>query len=246
MTERKPGRTAGRLLVETLVIALGVFLSLWADEWRADRARQAESRGALQRIAADLSTDTLRLRTHVFSSNRGVAAIDSVLNADPGRPETTTLIARLTPFIVGTYSFDAVSSQRNASSANQEYEALRSSGQLGLITSPQLLSDLAGYHAGIGYLQLLDQLDFEQNRVIARLMYPHIEFPRDRFANVADSAAFLPTPTVYPSVMRLLDERVFVNEMGQLGTLRTLSAATAARNLAAAADLLRAIEQELR
>lgn len=237
MTEPKPARTAGRLLVETLVIAVGVFLSLWADEWRADRARQAESRGALQRIVADLSADTLRLRAHVFSSDRGVAAIDSVLNSEPGRPETRNLIARLTPFIVGTYYFNP---------ANQEYEALRSSGQLGLITSSQLLSDLAGYHAGIGYLELLSQLDFEQNRVIARLMYPHIEFPRDRFANVADSAAFLPTPTAYPSVVRLLDERVFVNEMGQLGALRVLAAATAARNLAAATDLLRAIEQELR
>lgn len=237
MSRRRLRSTLSRYAAEFAIVLVGVFLALWADQWRESRSREAESRSALHRIAANLAGDTLILRRYEFTSTRGVAAVDSILNADPDGPETIRLITRLTPFIVGTYVFMP---------ASQEYEALRSSGRLGLITSSRLLADLAAYHGWIAYLERLAQMDFEQNRIIARLMYPHIEFPRDRFANPADSAAFLPTPTVFPSAVGLLDDRSFVNEMGQLGTLRQLGASTAVRLIAAADTLLRAIDEEVR
>ena len=44
------------LLAETLAIGLGVFLSLWADEWRTNRSLAADGREALEvyREHADL------------------------------------------------------------------------------------------------------------------------------------------------------------------------------------------------
>jgi hypothetical protein len=46
------------LLSEALAIGLGVFLSLWEDEWRTNRNDAAESREALARVALNLSGDT--------------------------------------------------------------------------------------------------------------------------------------------------------------------------------------------
>jgi hypothetical protein len=64
-----------RLVAEAAAIALGVFLSLWADEWRTSRWEASEGRAALLRIAADLEKDTLGLAAMSAMAQRQVRAI---------------------------------------------------------------------------------------------------------------------------------------------------------------------------
>lgn len=56
---RRERGSPGRLLVELLAVALGVFLGLWANEWREGRENAALARRAL----ADVRTEVVRNRT---------------------------------------------------------------------------------------------------------------------------------------------------------------------------------------
>lgn len=236
MTERKPVRTVGRLLVETLVIALGVFLSLWADEWREKRSRAEESRGALERLAQDLAADTAKLRSFEEIRTRGMEAVDSILIADPASPGTTALLARLTPHVLMSYNFNG---------DTPEYDALRGSGGLGLVRNPELLSGLARYHQRVEFLAYLSQIDWEQNRVVSRLLFPHIEFSPREFGDFGVAPTSAPSFTIHPSALGLIRNRLFAGEMATLGTIRAVSSTGAAEAAGAAQDLLRIIADEL-
>jgi hypothetical protein len=225
MTRRSPSRRLAVLASEALAIGLGVFLSLWADEWRENRGTAVEARESLARLAENLATDSVVFADLSFEASRGTEAIRTVLQADPTDSETSDLIAEATPGVLGSWILVP---------SGQEYEALRSSGRLGLIKDSEVLSALANYYQTQEYLSGLVRLDVDQAQAVARLMYPHVEFPRDVFLGPAS----YPVPTAAPSVVRLLSDRVYVNEMTYLGFLRELVASAAQSQVVATTDLL--------
>jgi hypothetical protein len=168
-------------------------------------------------------------------STRGVAAIDSILNADSDVPSTPQRIADWIPFVLQSNVFNV---------EGEEFEALRSSGRLGLITDPELLGALTSYYADLEYIAEMYRFDIDQSHAVAELLYPHVEFPRSDFVNVPNVSVF-PTPEVDASVVALLDDRIFVNEMTYLGFLKELTAGSASDAASRAAELLQMIEREL-
>ena len=242
-TERLRSKRALVLLAEALAIGLGVFLSLWADEWRTNQNEAAESRGSLARLAQNLSNDTAEFVRLSGLNERSVDAIRSILATNPAHADAPSQMAELIPFTLE-------SSIRNPS--GQEYEALQSSGRLGLVSNAELLGALAQYYERQQYVAELFRLDGEQSHAVAELMYPHVEFPRDVFTlesspetSSASTPSFYPVPAAAPSVTGLLSDRVFVNEMTYLGLLKQLLTNAILELRALADGLLEMIELEL-
>lgn len=223
-----------RILAEAAAIAVGVFLSLWADQWREDRGRAAEGRESLSRIAADLAEDTVRMRLAAAQSRQGVVAIDSILNARPQAPSMGTQLQRWIPWVMQSDVFNP---------EGDEFEALRSSGRLGLISDSDLLTAVTSYYAELAYIAEMYRYDIDQSHAVAELMYPHIELPRSRY--VMDSLPLFPVPEVAESAATLLSDPVFVNEMSYLGFLKELIAVRSQEASRSAARLLEVIEEEL-
>lgn len=208
------------LLSEALAVGLGVFLSLWADEWRTNRNEAAESRESLARVALNLSSDTSDFARLSALNVRSVDAIRSLLSTNPDDPTAPAQIAELIPFTLEA-------NIRNPT--GEEYEALKSSGRLGLVSNADLLGALAQYYERQQYAAELFRLDGDQSHAVAELMYPHVEFPRDVFtpeltpeSSTADTPSFYPVPSANTSVVGLLSDPVFVNEMAYLGLLKQL------------------------
>ena len=220
-------------MAEAAAIAVGVFLSLWADQWRENRNLAAEGRESLQRIAVDLARDTASLSYLGRLSGRGVVAVRNVLATPPGMPSRADSVAALIPWVLRSSVFQP---------AGEEFEALRSSGRLGLITNPELLSAISSYYRGLDYLADMYRYDVEQSHVVAELMYPHVAFPRDQFLG---GAAGFPPPRVDGSFWILLDEPVFTNEMTYAAFLKELTSDAAAAAADDADELLMMIRSEL-
>lgn len=236
-------RTALVLLAEALAIGLGVFLSLWADEWRTNQTEAREGRGSLARVAANLSTDTAEFTRLSALYVRSIDAIRDLLSTDPGAPGAAAQIAELIPFSIEANLREPT---------GDEYEALQGSGRLGLISNPELVSALARYYTRQEYAAELFRLDGDQSHAAAELMYPHVEFPRDVFtpetlpeSSTAETASFYPVPTARPSVVRLLSDPVFVNEMAYTGLLKQLLVNAILDMRAQADHLLVVIDGEL-
>lgn len=241
---RRPGgKRTVVLLSEALAIGLGVFLSLWADEWRTNRSEVIEGRESLARVAANISSDTTEFVRLSRLYERSVGATRALLLTNPADPDATAQMAELIPFTIEA-------NIRNPT--GEEYEALRSSGRLGLVSNTELLSALAHYYSRQEYAAELFRLDGEQSHAVAELMYPHVEFPRDRFtselrpgSSTAETPSFYPVPTASPSVVGLLDDPIFVNEMTYTGLLKQLLINVIEDMHDLADELLLMIDQEL-
>ena len=222
-----------RLVTEAVAIGLGVFLSLWADEWRASRLEASEGRAALRRIAADLENDTVALVAMSARAQRQVNAIREILTADPTDPNTPGAIAERLPDVV-------VSSVTPVS--RSAYDALVSSGQLGLIDDPDLLADIADHYARLDYLGAISEEEGQQRRLLAALFYPHVDWPRDDFF-ITDDVHFLPTPAARRSVTTLLSDSEFVGQMVHMGTLKEIKAESGLSYVEEARELIHAVYQ---
>jgi len=243
MAERTRRKRAFTLAGEALVIGLGVFLSLWADEWRTNRNLEADSRESLARVAQNLSSDTLELARLSSVTQRRIDAIRTLLTLDPEASDATERMAGLIPFALESSLLPP---------SGQEYEALKGSGRLGLVANADLLSALAEYYELREYAATLFALDGEQSQEVADLIYPHVEFPRDVFTpetrpstTTLSTPSFIPVPTADPSVVSLLSDRVFVNEMIEMGRLKQFVANALNRMMDVAREAMAMIEMEL-
>jgi len=243
MAERTGKARGVTLAGEALAIGLGVFLSLWADEWRTNRNITADSRESLARVAQNLSSDTLELARLSGVNQRRVDAVRALLTTDPEASNAPARMADLIPFALESSLLRP---------SGQEYEALQGSGRLGLVANAELLSALALYYERREYAATLFGLDGAQSHEVAELMYPHIEFPRDVFTpetrpstTTVSTPSFIPVPTAAPSVVSLLSDRVFVNEMAEMGRLKQLVANALDEMMAVARDAIAMIEVEL-
>jgi hypothetical protein len=223
-------------LGEAAAITVGVFLSLWADQWRQDRSAAEEGRASLVRIVVELANDTVQMMELADQANHGVAAIDSILNADPRSDATPALLARTIPWVMQSSIFDP---------GFAEFDALRSSGRLGLITDSEILNRLTRYASTLQSVATMQNLDLAQAHAAAQLMYPDIEMPRSQFVSGLSQGPRFPAPDVAPTATDLLLDPVFVNEMTYLGYLRTIHRAITRSAATQASELLEVIHQRL-
>src|SRR5262245_8114000 len=57
LSESEHRRTFGSLLIEVLLITIGVFLALWANNWHEDREHRTQARAALRNFLEEMKTN---------------------------------------------------------------------------------------------------------------------------------------------------------------------------------------------
>lgn len=129
------------VFVETMIVVLGVFLGLQANNWNAARADRIRADGYLERIAADLDAD-LKFNHQAIEFWRRVSGYGAraLAYAETGDAK-------------GANQWDLLLAYFQASQLNEivitntTYEELKSAGELALISDPSLRDGLARYYA---------------------------------------------------------------------------------------------------
>lgn len=128
------------VFMELVIVVLGVFIGLQANNWNNNRLDQARSREYMARIRVNLLDDANQLKERIAFwsavSRQGHVALAFAENGRtaPG-PAWNTLRAFVQASEAWRFSFNATT-----------YDELRSAGQLGLIRDPALRAALANYY----------------------------------------------------------------------------------------------------
>jgi len=159
------GRTAGRYAAELVVVFVGVWLSFLAEDWRQQAGDSRTEQASLIRMTEDLQADSADLRLNLERALVGVRAGDWVLER-------------------GLDAVQAGDSLRHALSAVQfcsffvenpaEYEALRNSGNLGIVADAELRRSIVVLYESRLFLRSLHARDCEHNENVFALMAPHV------------------------------------------------------------------------
>ena len=144
-----------RYAAEFVVIFLGVWLSLLAEQWRQGREDRESERLALEGLLQDLEVDVADMSGNLKRADRSVEAASQILALRSGieRP-ASDLAPMLTE--LGPCSFP----QWNTS----QYAALKASGDLNLIKNRVLRASIARYYEGLSGLQWLHEVDCAESR----------------------------------------------------------------------------------
>jgi len=130
-----------RSTAEVLVIVVGVLLALWAEAWRESRAEHRLAYSYMQRLGADVQSDSVRFARIRFlhqqyreAANELLRVLNAETEADP--IETAHLLAR-----AGYLSPD--------NTVTSTYEDLVSSGRLFLIQDEVLRGSVQSYYSDL-------------------------------------------------------------------------------------------------
>lgn len=124
-----------RYLAEFVVIFLGVSMSFVAEDLRENRRDHQAERASLERLLTDLTNSDFA--TELERSDESIAGIERILAArDSVRPSADSLGLWLTAAVACTPSVVNRS----------EYESLRSSGRLSLLSDPDLRRLLTAHY----------------------------------------------------------------------------------------------------
>jgi hypothetical protein len=140
LSEAKYGKL-WRGLGELTVITVGVLLALAADGWRQDREDQASEFQYLERLQADLVSDSVTLA-------QGLEVYRSKQTALPQLIEASSSPGTLSPGDIGDRLASVTEwSWAGLPRANSDtFDEMVSSGQLGLIRDATLRSELSQYY----------------------------------------------------------------------------------------------------
>ena len=131
------------VLFEIMIVVLGVFLGLQANNWNEARADRERSEQYVARIRADLVADMTELQRHrafwELVTNEGYAAIRY---AETGDMHGLTAWALLRAFLHASQAWQFTF-------VDATYAELRSAGQLGLIPDPEMRNVLADYYVAV-------------------------------------------------------------------------------------------------
>ena len=147
--------------VELIVVFVGVWLSLLAENWRQNQSDARTARSSMSRMAEDLESDLL----------------DFGLNRD--RAETGVVLGRwlLTRGVTSEAPEDSISRALTALQFcsyllenTAEYEALLNSGQLGIISDRDLRRTVVAQYESRQIIRMLHVADCESEALLFGLM----------------------------------------------------------------------------
>jgi hypothetical protein len=156
-------RVLGRYGPELIVVFVGVWLSLLAEDWRQQRVDSATELASLRRIATDLAADLEDLRLNLRRAEAGVSG-------------GLSLIGEIGAEGHGSLERDLSSLQFSAFFVENpgEYQALRNSGQLGVIREEALRSRIVTHYESRAFLRRLHENDYQWTERVQDLMLPYV------------------------------------------------------------------------
>lgn len=224
---------------ELLVVFVGVWLSLLAEDWRQARNDAETEMASMARMAEDLEADLRDLRFNLDRAQAGVSG--GRMLANPTRRSD----------VPGDSLAHALSATQLCSMFIEnaaEYVALRNSGQLGIVTDAELRRRIVAAYENRSFLHMLHEDDCDRTETVLRLMTPYVrlaEPPEAAQALQMSSDGF--PDTSRPRVAALLDERALFSRPEFVNALTTLVARRRflANQIMATIDESEAIRQEL-
>ena len=161
--------TLRRAVIETVVIAVGVFVALAADNWNEDRMDRQLEQQFLEGVALDLTINSARIRRIEAGAEAYKESLERVIEAlRTGQATSESPEAFITDLVYCTY----LGTPRLSSVA---FEDLQSTGSMRLIRDSDFKRKLADYYA---YFQHHSQ--------------HHLEFRRKESALEESLLGFLP------------------------------------------------------
>jgi hypothetical protein len=152
--------------VDLLVVFVGVWLSLLAENWRQAAADSRFERASFGRIAQDLLSDSSDLAVNLERAMDGVTAGKWVLAHATATSIPEDSLARALTGIQFCSVF-----VENAG----EYQALRNSGSLGIIADADLRRSIVALYEFRNFINSLHADDCDNNEHVFALMAPHVE-----------------------------------------------------------------------
>jgi hypothetical protein len=143
--------------METLIVLLGVFLGLQADNWNSAREDHARARGYLERIRNDLESDrasyTDRIRFWGTVADFGKIGLAYAETGDAGdRSQWELLLA-----------YFHASQVAELLVVHTTYDELKSAGELGLIYDLPFRSRLAFYYTNADNVAFTERPDYRKH-----------------------------------------------------------------------------------
>jgi len=155
----------GRYGGELLIVFVGVWLSLLAEDWRQGRVDASIERSAMQRMAEDLNSDLADLRLNLARAEVGVTA---------GRQLLTHQWQELSSEDLHR-SLSAIQFCSTFIETPAEYLALRNSGRLNVIRDADLRRRVVALYESRIFLRAAHTSDCENNTGLFDLMASHID-----------------------------------------------------------------------
>jgi len=158
-------RRVFRYGAELLVVFFGVWLSLAAEDWRQNRNDASTARASMARMAADLASDIRDLGINEIRAEDGVLFGRWLLRrgAETGTPEDSINRA------LTAIQFCSMFVENNG-----EYESLRNSGRLGVISDPNLRSRIVAHYESRRFIHSLHAVDCDNTVTVFNLMAPFV------------------------------------------------------------------------
>ncbi|MBL0164133.1 MAG: hypothetical protein IPP82_11000 [Xanthomonadales bacterium] len=146
--------------IELVIVVLGVFLGMQVSNWNESRRDHDREGAYLSRIAAELDESVLSIqRSNALTRERMALdqlLLDTVVKPELVRAEPGHFIYAMTR---GGYTF-------TPNVHGYTFEEIKSSGDLGIFSDPQLSLDLMAFYADVqqkaqwGYLRSMSQFEY--------------------------------------------------------------------------------------
>jgi len=162
-SKRSLVRILSRYGSELLIVFVGVWLSLLAEDWRQQRVDSSTELASLRRMASDLDADLGDLRFNQRRAEAGVAGGLSVIGA-AGAPGHGSLERDLSSLQFSAFFIENPG----------EYQSLRNSGQLGVIRDEALRSRIVAHYESRSFLKMLHEDDYQRTERVQDLLLPHV------------------------------------------------------------------------
>ena len=134
---------AGKAAAELAIVVVGVTLALWADDWASERADREEETSRLAALRTNIAETVADVDEHLQEAEQAMENLRAIVTEEPASAnELRDRIAW------GMFYGPVFSPQLNV------YDDLKSSGELSLLTDPDLRSALARMDASMGRIEL--------------------------------------------------------------------------------------------
>ena len=134
--------------VEFLAVFLGIALSLWVDEYRENKNAEELNFQILNRIYDNLEIDSLDAIWNYKAHKIKPAAAKRVISwCKEGQPQSDSINLFISRLAIATIF----------TNNDEEYNALKASGNMGLIKNDQLIKALYNYYSEVEYVKYIDE-----------------------------------------------------------------------------------------
>lgn len=211
----------GRYGGELLIVFVGVWLSLLAEDWRQSRVDASTEHSAMQRMIEDLDSDLADLRLNLARAEVGVTAGRQLLGHQWQELSREDLHRALS----------AIQFCSTFIETPAEYLALRNSGRLNVIRDTDLRRRVVALYESRIFLRAAHTTDCENNYELFDLMASHVNLaepsePTGQFGESHDDLPDASQPRVVgiSDLEGLYENNLFRSSLTQLVAYRNFLA----------------------